>query len=159
MHLLCWQSKAGIWSCGWCISCWLSGLPLFVPEIVQQSSLKARLRLFRAQQITNSWKPWHGSLLFVFSVLSSWECCELFCLVICQTLEISQVSALTGRFSRKRTCSLRNHAFLHVNTPGLRGARLLKLFVEWQLLSYRIICKNSFDRFNKWTVYDVLLKS
>lgn len=56
----------------------------------------------------------------------------------------------------------KNTHFFYVNMPfGLsvwrRGA--FKLFFEWQLLSYCIICKNSFDRFNKWIAYDTLLKS
>lgn len=74
------------------------------------------------------------------------------------SLEISQtfeMSAQRDRWGKK-------HAFLYVNMPcGLsvwrRGA--FKLFFEWQLLSYCIICKNSFDRFNKWIAHDMLLKS
>lgn len=171
MHLLCWQSKAGIWSCGWCISCWLSGLPLFVgylPESVQQSSSNVdHAGSFEVvQQMTNTLslqlltiKPRHLGFVFVHSILSSWVeggilWTRLICFVclLCQTLEISQISAQTGRFTWKWTYVVTYHAFLYVNTACLWGARLLKLFIEWQLLSYCIICKTCFDRFNKWIV-------
>ncbi len=58
--------------------------------------------------------------------------------------------------------SVRKHAFLYVNTPfglSLWRREVFKLFFEWQLLSYCIIFKDSFDRFNKWVAYDTLLKS
>lgn len=172
MHLLCWQSKAGIWSCGWCISCWLSGLPLFVghlPEIVQQSSSNAdqarpvwgcsaddkhlfstvtchetstpRFPVCALHPLPLSWR--RDSVNFL---LSSWY---VRCWRFHRSLRRQEVLHQSGL----------THLFLHVNAAGIWGVRLLKLFVEWQLLSYCIICKNSFDRFNKWIVYDVLLKS
>ncbi len=67
----------------------------------------------------------------------------------------SEMSAHAKRLVRK-------HAFLYVNTPfglSLWRREVFKLFFEWQLLSYCIIFKDSFDRFNKWVAYDTLLKS
>lgn len=55
------------------------------------------------------------------------------------------------RFHRHWDRWEKNHTFV-VLEFGLSVWRrgVFKLFFEWQLLSYCIICKNSFDRFNKW---------